>query len=76
MHPTPQGIAAELRAEMARQRVTLTKLSQATDTPASTLHRRLNHPERVTLEHLSEVCKALGVSLAEIVARAQSASAA
>lgn len=55
-----QAVAAEVRAEMARQQVTNVRLAQITGIPARSLSRRLNGQGLLDVETLSEIASALG----------------
>ena len=62
-------IAAELRAEMARQKVSVVSLSEATDIKVATLRNRLNGVQPFFVSELDSVCFALGLSLSEFITR-------
>lgn len=70
-NPTAQRVAAEIRAEMARQGVTAGTVAQATDMSRSTLHRKLTDRTAFTVTEAARVCTALGVPLSEMVRRAE-----
>lgn len=77
MDTTPgQRVAAEIRAEMARQGVTSSTVAQTTDIARSTLHRKLTGRSEFNLAEAAAVCAALGISLAEIVRRAEASEVA
>lgn len=57
-----EAVAGEVRACMARQRVTATTLSQAADIPPATLSRKLNAITGFTVEELLRVARALEVA--------------
>lgn len=69
-------IAAEIRAEMARQGVTSSTVAQTTDIARSTLHRKLTGRSEFNLAEAAAVCAALDISLAEIVRRAETSEVA
>lgn len=68
-----QRVAAEVRAEMARQnkRVTLTGMAEATGITLSTLRRRVDGSSSFTLDELTRVAEYLGVSVAVLSERAR-----
>lgn len=72
-NPTAQRVAAEIRAEMARQGVTAPTVAQATDMSRSTLHRKLTDRATFTIAEAAAVCATLGVPLSEMVRRAEGA---
>jgi transcriptional regulator with XRE-family HTH domain len=64
------AIAAEVRAELARQNKTLTSLAQAADISTDTLRRRLNGLSSFPVEELGPVCRFLGLTLDQLLDRA------
>lgn len=66
-----RAIAAELRAEQARQNVTLRALAERAGIPHSTLSKSLNELRVLDVEEFAKVCAALGIEPAVIFARAQ-----
>lgn len=54
------AVAAEVRAEMARQRVSVVRLSDTTGIPARSLARRLRGEGRLDIEELARIAAALG----------------
>ena len=70
------AVAAEVRAELARQNKTATSLAKTTDIPVDTLRRRLNGLSSFTVEELGSVCAYLGLSLDELLARCEASAAA
>lgn len=64
------NLVAEVRAEMARQATTATRLSQASGIGQSSLSRKLSGASPFTLGEVLSVCDALGITLAELAARA------
>ena len=68
--PIALRMAGELRAEMARQRMSGRRLAQSVDMYPSLLSRRLASPENFTVDELEQVCAALGLTLRELVDRA------
>lgn len=69
------AVAAEVRAELARQNKTYTSLAAATDISVDTLRRRLNGLKPFYVEELGSVCRFLGITLDELIARAEKAQA-
>ncbi|MFF9565776.1 helix-turn-helix domain-containing protein [Leifsonia sp. NPDC014704] len=70
------ALAGEIRAEMARQRVSVAQLADATGISQSTLYRRLNGVKPLQLEELDAICASLKVSLVALTERAKTAGAA
>ena len=62
-----RGPVLEIRAEMARQRLTVTALADAAGMSKSTLSRKLNGHGTLTLTEFGRVCEALGVSPSAIL---------
>ena len=60
MTSPPRDIAAEIRAEMGRQRVTMISLSERTGIPRTTLAEQVNGG-RITVDNLVRIAKALNV---------------
>lgn len=78
-HPTPLrrvALAAEIRAEMARQRVSVAQLSGETGIALSSLYRRLNGVKPLLVEELDAISASLGVPVWELANRAKKAGAA
>lgn len=73
--PTPLDLAREIRAEMGRQKVTAASLARSTDITAATLSRRFSAPEDFTLGEFERIATALGLTMADLVARAQAVAA-
>lgn len=70
MNYRPQ-IAAEIRAEMGRQKYGPVKLAAATRIPRSRLARRLSGQTPFNTDELVAVTTALDVTIAEVIRRAQ-----
>lgn len=68
-------IAAEVRAEMARKRVTGTTLAEATGMSQPTLSRRLSGAIAFDIDELHEVAGVLGLTVTELLARAAETAA-
>lgn len=67
-------LAAEIRAELARQKRTQVSLSAATGLSLNTLRRRLDGVKPFYVEELEAVCMFLGVPLSDMITRARDAS--
>lgn len=65
------AVAAELRAERKAQEVTFDDLVERVSLSRATTWRLLNAERLITIEALVEVAAALGVSVLEIVERAE-----
>jgi transcriptional regulator with XRE-family HTH domain len=63
-----QRIAAELRAELSRQRHSKTWLAKQIGRPTSTVARWLRGETSPTLNELDSICMALGMSVADLLA--------
>lgn len=65
---------AEIRAELARQRLTITELAERTGIPRGRLSARLNDENSsLTLTELYAISTALGCRPSELIARAEAA---
>lgn len=62
-----QWVAAEVRAELARQRRTVVGLSEVTGIPLATLNRRLNRDSKFTIDEIDAIAVALGVPVADLL---------
>lgn len=67
-------VASEVRAEMARQQVTVTALSKSTNINAPTLRRRLDGQSPFYVEELAAICAALNVGLSTFIDRTEVAA--
>lgn len=65
------AVAAELRAERVAQEVTFDDLVERVSLSRATTWRLLNAERLITIEALVEIASALGVSVLEIVERAE-----
>lgn len=65
------AVAAELRAERAAQEVTLDDLTERVSLSRNTTWRLLNAERLISIEALVEIADALGVSVLDIVERAE-----
>jgi len=73
--PTAAGLAAEVRAEMARQGITAAKVAAATDISPASLSRRLNGTGEFTVAEMFRVAAFLGLTLSDLLRRAESVAA-
>ena len=64
-------VAAEIRAELARQNKSKASLAQAAGISPDTLRRRLNGVYPFAIEEVDAICFFLGIPIAEFVARAR-----
>ncbi len=64
--PTYQ-VAAEIRAVMARKRVTQRGLAALIDMPVELLHRRLAGKTEISVNDLAAIAAAIGVPVAELI---------
>ena len=69
-------IAGEVRAEMARGRVTGTTLAQTVGMSNATLSRRLSGAIPFNIDELAAVARALGLTVTELLTRAEAGDAA
>jgi DNA-binding Xre family transcriptional regulator len=67
-------VAAEIRAELARQRVPQTALISATGISKNTLRRRLNGVKPFYVHELEAICSFLNIPLSEFLDRTRSAA--
>lgn len=67
------GIAAEIRAEMGRQRVTTTALAHITGIARPNLSRKLAEKRPLSLHDVERIARALNVNLSDLAARAEQA---
>lgn len=70
-----EQIAAELRAEMARQKITQTDLADKLFISQRALGYRLNGERKMSWGDTAKVAAALGLKLSEVVIRAETALA-
>lgn len=64
-------MAAEVRAEMARQRITPAQLADATDISRATLGRRLSGQYSFTVEELGSIAEYLDMNPQVFIERAR-----
>lgn len=71
MEIIPIGIAAEIRGEMAKQRMTQAELARATGLSVMTISRKIGSETRdLTMLDLWKICKALNVPIIELMKKA------
>lgn len=66
-HPTTESAAAELRAAMARKRITTAELAGDLGVTAMWLSRRLRGVTPLTIEDFGRICQALDVDAASLL---------
>jgi len=64
LHVTAMG---EVRAHMARERITATALAELLSVNTPWVTRRLNGQTPVTLEDLDRICAALGIPVTDVL---------
>ena len=75
MGPLALAVAGELRAEIARQNLTLKQVVAESHMPHSTASKSLNGKRMIDVEELAQLSKAIGISPAEIMRRASASLA-
>ena len=66
------NIAAEIRAEVGRQRISLTDLASATGSTKQKLSRQINTEEqKLEIPDLTAIAKALNLRVSDLVIRAE-----
>lgn len=70
------AVSAEIRAEMARQHITVVSLAKAIGVRRATLSTHLNAGSLITFSLVSQAARELGVSVAELTGRAEARIAA
>lgn len=70
----PEALAAELRAEMARQNITQRELAAKVELNLRTLQRYLHGQTAIRYADLIRVADALGVQVSTLVERAEGAA--
>lgn len=70
------AVAAELRAELGRQRMTQKMLAKASGIPYGTLRRYLDATRHIDIATLSVLCAALDLELQDVVSQAVARTAA
>ncbi|MCR2051480.1 helix-turn-helix domain-containing protein [Actinomyces bowdenii] len=67
------NLAAEIRAEAARQGITVTALAEQAAISSRSLHRKLRGERPITLPEVQRLAAALGVPLSTLAERAEAA---
>lgn len=67
-------VAAEIRAELARQGKSATQLATATGIGRDTMRRRLNGVYPFNSDELYSICHFLGISIVELTERTEAAA--
>lgn len=62
------GVAAELRAELARQRCTMTQLSRLTGFSVWYVSQRVLGNTSLSMADLDTMCRALGITVQDLLA--------
>ena len=75
LRPRSKGIAAEIRAELAKQELSVSSVANKTGIPVSTLRRSVRGFRPFTTDELFAITSLLGVRMSEIVSRAESEAA-
>ena len=70
------SIASEIRAEMARKKLTVAELAAGAGISRASLSRKLHEHNEITLPELLRVARILGTSASEIMRRAEIVEAA
>lgn len=65
-----ERVAEEIRAEMARQKITVNALSEESGIPISTLRRSVNGQRPFTIQELFVITRLLDTTVVEIIQRA------
>ena len=66
------NIAAEIRAEVGRQRISLTDLASATGSTKQKLSRQINTEEqKLEIPDLTAIAKALNLRVSDLIIRAE-----
>lgn len=70
-----ERVSAEVRAEMAKRRVSVNALAEEVGIPVSTLRRSVNGQRSFTLDELFAVLQALKTPVSELIARTEEGGA-
>ena len=71
-----ERVAEEVRAEMARQEITVNTLSEESGVPISTLRRSVKGQRPFTIQELFVITRLLDTTVVDIVQRAEDRTAA
>jgi len=66
-----ERVAEEIRAEMARQQISVDALSEESGVPISTLRRSVKGQRPFTIQELFVITRLLGTTVVDIVQRAE-----
>jgi DNA-binding Xre family transcriptional regulator len=69
-----EKVAGEVRAAMARKRITAAALSAQVDISKAALSRKLNAKACITIDELLDIAEALGVDAGELLTAARAAA--
>ena len=79
LHPMPQNTtshdASELRAELARQRISARELSRRVGETPTWVHRRVVGTTEMTVSDLARFAEAIGVPITQLLPKDKQASA-
>lgn len=67
-HLTTESVAAEIRAEMARKRLTIDALAERLKMPRSSVNRRIQGEQLLTVEDITALAAALDVPTSQFLA--------
>lgn len=71
-----ERVAEEIRAEMARQEITVNMLSEKSGVPISTLRRSVKGQRPFTINELFVITRLLDINVIDIIQRAEDRTAA
>ncbi len=71
-----ERVAEEVRAEMARQEITVNTLSEKSGVPISTLRRSVKGQRPFTIQELFVITRLLGISVVDVIQRSEEMPAA
>lgn len=66
-----EAVAAELRAELGRQKLSMREFSRRSSLPLTTLQRTLSGKRAIDVDELFEICDWLEVDAGDLIARAE-----
>ena len=67
LNPRSEAVSAEIRAEMARQKVSMNSLAMEVGIPVSTLRRSVLGQRPFNIDELHDVAEFLNISMAELI---------
>ncbi len=76
MHSAPRSeqVAAEVRAELARNRQGAAELARHMDAPKTSIWRKVSGKSAFTLDELDQVASFFGITMTDLIARSESAA--